>query len=231
MGDIGGGSEGEPCTPWPRATRPHTSSRHPSCLVVRSRVTCFRMRQFTHPILSLPSRSKLLASASVKQTTAVCTPPKRLYSLHWSPRSGLPRAMHSAATTSSLVPVSSRSLTSWDLFETKYLISAFFLSARSSAFSKAETSSPFLKTRKISSLLVLQMERTSAPAFWGFTFAFIAFMDTLIASPDLGHWHVFTVSNVPPEEPSRHRLSNSGISWWNLSLCSSLMLPRCTLGN
>ena len=33
------GTEGEPCTPWPRATRPHTSRRHPSCLVASSRAT------------------------------------------------------------------------------------------------------------------------------------------------------------------------------------------------
>ena len=70
------------------------------------------MLQFTHPTLSLPSPSKLRASVSVKRNTAVCTPPKRLYSLHWSPRSGFPSAMHSAATTSSLVTVSLKSITS-----------------------------------------------------------------------------------------------------------------------
>ena len=77
------------------------------------------MRQFAHATLSLPIPSKLRASASFKQTTAVCTPPKRLYRLHWSPSSGLPSAIQSAATTSSLVMVSSRSLTSTDLFGTK----------------------------------------------------------------------------------------------------------------
>ena len=61
------------------------------------------MRQFTHPILSLPSPIKLRASAMVERTTAVCSPPKRLYSLHWSPRYGLPSAMHSVATTFSLM--------------------------------------------------------------------------------------------------------------------------------
>ena len=137
--------------------------------------TSSRMRHFTHPTLSLPSPSKLRASTSVKRTTAVRTPPKRLYSLRWSPRSGLPSAMHSAATTSSLVTVSSRSLTSRDLFETKDLISAFSPTAWSSAFSRAETSPTFLRTRRISSRLVLRMERTYAPSFWGFTFAFIAF--------------------------------------------------------
>ena len=44
----------------------------------RASSTCSRMRQFTHPTLSLPNPSKLRASASVKRTTAVCTPPKRL---------------------------------------------------------------------------------------------------------------------------------------------------------
>ena len=33
------GTEGKPCTPWPRATRPHTSSRHLSCLEAHSRAT------------------------------------------------------------------------------------------------------------------------------------------------------------------------------------------------
>ena len=97
---------------------------YPSHLKHRETSTCSRMRQFTHPTLSLPRPSKLRASASVKRTTAVGTPLKRLYSLHCSSRSGLPSAMHSAATTSSLVTVSSRSLTSSDLFETKDLTSA-----------------------------------------------------------------------------------------------------------
>ena len=60
---------------------------------------------------AFPSPNELRAPASVKRTTAVCTPPKCLYNLHWSPRSGLPSAIHSAATTSPLVTVSSRSLT------------------------------------------------------------------------------------------------------------------------
>ena len=106
------------------------------------------MRQFTHPTLSLPSPSKLCASASVKQTTAVCTPPKRLYSLHCSPRSGLPSAIQSAATTSSPVMVSLRYLTSTDLFETKDLTSALCPTACPSAFSKAETSPPYFRTKR-----------------------------------------------------------------------------------
>ena len=158
----------------PGSVQPRDTWPYPWHLKHRATSTCSRMRQFTHPTLSLPSPSKLWASASVKRTTAVCTPPKRLYSLHWSPRSGLPSAMQSAATTSSLVTVPSRSLTSRDLFETKDLTSAFSPTAWSSAFSKVETSPPFLRTRRISSLLVLRMERTSAPAFWGFTFAYIA---------------------------------------------------------
>ena len=133
------------------------------------------MRLFTHPTLSLPNPSKLRASASVKQTTAVCTPPKRLYSLHWSPRSGLPSAIQSKATTSILVMVSSRSLNSTDLFETRDLTSALCPNAWSSAFSKAETLPPFYRTKRISSFLVLRMERTSDPEFWGFTLAFISF--------------------------------------------------------
>ena len=76
------------------------------------------MRQFTHLTLSLPIQSKFQASAWVRRTTAVYTPLKRLYSLHWTPSSCLPSAMHSAATTSSHVTVSSRSLTSSDLFGT-----------------------------------------------------------------------------------------------------------------
>ena len=83
--------------------------------------------------------------------------------------SSLPSAIQSAATTSSLVTVSSRSLTSRNLFETEDLTSALSPTAWSSAFSKVETSPPFMKTRTISSLLVLRIERTSAPAFWGFT--------------------------------------------------------------
>ena len=123
------------------------------------------MRQFTHPTLSLLSPSKLRASTSVKRTTAVCTPPKRLYSLHWTPRSGLPSTMHSATTNFCLVTVWSRSLTSRVLFETKDSTSAFYPTARFSAFSKAETSLSFLRTRRIFSLLVLWMKRTSTPEF------------------------------------------------------------------
>ena len=85
----------------------------------RATSTCSPMRQFTHPTLSLPSPNKLRASALFKQTTAVCTLLKHLYSLHWSLRSGLPRAMHSAATNSSLVTFSSRSLNSSDLSRPK----------------------------------------------------------------------------------------------------------------
>ena len=40
------------------------------------------MLQFPHPTLSLPSPSKLRTSASVIWTAAVCTPLKRLYSMH-----------------------------------------------------------------------------------------------------------------------------------------------------
>ena len=97
---------GEPCTPWPRVRRPHTSSRHPSCPEACSRVT-------------------------------------------------------------------------------KDLTSAFSPTAWSSAFSKVETSPPFLRTRRISSLLVLWMERISAPALWGFTFAFIAFPGREATTPPL----------------------------------------------
>ena len=136
----------------PGSVQPRDTWPYPWHLKHRATSTCSRMRQFTHPTLSLPSPSKLRASASVKRTTAVCTPPKRLYSLHWSPRSGLPSAMHNAATTSSA-----------------FSPTAFF------AFSKVETTPPFSRTRRISYLLVLRMERTSAPAFWGFTFAFTAF--------------------------------------------------------
>ena len=69
----------------PRDTWPyHWHLKH------RATSTCSQMRQSTHPTLSLPSPGKLQASASVKRTTAVSTPPKRLYSLHWSPRSPLP---------------------------------------------------------------------------------------------------------------------------------------------
>ena len=120
---------------------------------------------------------------------------KRLYSLHWFLRSGLPSAMQSAATSSSLVTVSSKPLTSRVLFETRVLTSALSPTAKSSAFPKAETSPPFFRTRRISSLLVLRMERTSALESWGFTLAFMAFRisaqdspsfaDTLTASPDL----------------------------------------------
>ena len=48
-----------------------------------------------------------------------------------------------AGTTSSLITVSSKSLISRDLFETKATTSAFFQTAWPSAFSKAETSSLF----------------------------------------------------------------------------------------
>ena len=95
----------------PGSVQPRDTWPYPWHLKHRATSTCSRIRQFTHLTLSLPSPSKLRASASVKRTTAVCTPPKRLYSLHWSLRSGLPSAMHSAATTSSLVTVSSRSKT------------------------------------------------------------------------------------------------------------------------
>ena len=40
---------------------------------------------------------------------------------------------------------------------------------------KGRDVTPFLRTRRIYSLLVLRMRRTSAPAFCGFTFAFITF--------------------------------------------------------
>ena len=70
-------------------------------------------------------------SPLLKWPPQFCTPPRRLYSMHWSPRSGLPSAMHSAATTSSLV-TSAFSPTTW-----------------SSALSKAETSAPFLRTSKL----------------------------------------------------------------------------------
>ena len=79
---------------------------YPWHLKHRATSTCSRLWQ-----LGLPSPSKLLASALVKRTTAVCIPPNRLYCLHWSPRSGLSSAMHSAATTSSLVVVLLLSLT------------------------------------------------------------------------------------------------------------------------
>ena len=127
----------------PGSVQPRDTWPYPWHLKHWATSTCSRMRQFTHPSLSLPNRSKLWASASVKRTTAVCTPPKRLYSLNWSPRSGFPRAMHSAATTSSLVTVSSRSLTSRDLFETKDLNSSFFPTVWSSAFRRSRRHPPF----------------------------------------------------------------------------------------
>ena len=71
---------------------------YPWHLKHRSTSTFSRMRHFTHPTLSIASPSKLRASASVERITAVYTPPKCLYSLHWSPRSGLPSVIHSAAT-------------------------------------------------------------------------------------------------------------------------------------
>ena len=114
----------------------------------------------TVALLRLPSSSKL---------------PKRLYSLYWSPRSGLPSAMHSAATTAPRVTVSPRSITSKDLSDTKDFTSAFSLTAWSSAFLKAETSPPILRTRRISSLLVLRMERTSAPEFALFASSYLFF--------------------------------------------------------
>ena len=95
----------------PGSVQPRDTWPYPWHLKHRATSTCSRMRQFTQPTLSLPSAIKLRASASVKRTTAVFRPPKRLYSMHWSSRSGLPSAMHSLATTSSLGTVSSRSLT------------------------------------------------------------------------------------------------------------------------
>ena len=121
----------------PGSVQPRDTWPYPWHLKHRATSTCSRMRQFTHPTLSLPSPSKLWASA--------------------------------------LVTLSSMSLTSRDLFETRDLTSAFSPTAWSSAFSKVDTSPLFLRTRRISFLLVLRMERTSAHAFWGFTFAFIAF--------------------------------------------------------
>ena len=154
----------------PRETWPY-----PWDLMHRGTSACSRMQQFTHPFLSLPSPRKFRACASVKRTTAVCTPSKYV---HWSPRSDLPTAIKSTETTSSLVTVSSRSLTSRVLNETKDFTAAFSPTARSSPFSKVETSTPSLRTRSIYSLLVLRMERTSAPEFWGFTMAFMTFQET-----------------------------------------------------
>ena len=56
--------------------------------------------------------------------------------------------MHSTATTSSLVTVSSRSLTLKDVFENKDFTSAFSSTAWSSTFSKAETSPPLLEDQE-----------------------------------------------------------------------------------
>ena len=102
--------------------------------------------------------------------------PKRVKSLQdpWS--AGLPSAMHRADTTSSFSNVSSRSLISRVLVETRFEVSALSSTTRSSSVRKAETSPPFLRTRRTPSFLVLQIDRT------------------LIASPDLAGVERFNLS-------------------------------------
>ena len=104
----------------PGSMQPRDTWLYPWHLKHRATSTCSRMRQFTNPTLNLPSPSKPPRLNGPPQSAHR----QSVYSLHSSPRSGLPSVMHSAATTPSLVSVSSRSLTSRDLFETKDLTSA-----------------------------------------------------------------------------------------------------------
>ena len=74
--------------------------------------------------------------------------------------------------------------------------------------SMAETSTPFFRTRRISSFLVLRVDRTPSTASTGFTFAFIFFRisaydcsslaETLIASPGLAGGEHLGAFFVPP---------------------------------
>ena len=126
------------------------------------------MRLFSHPTRNFPNQSKLWASTSASRTTTVCSPPNHLQSLQGSSRSGFPTAMHSAATTSFPVTVSSRPLISRDLFETKDPTSVFSPTTRPRALLKVETSPLFSKTGRIF-FLVFRMVRTSSPASKSFT--------------------------------------------------------------
>ena len=80
--------------------------------------------------------------------------------------------------TSSFFTVWSRSLISRDLFETRGETLAHSPTAWSSTFWKAETSPPFLRTRRTSSFLVLRIGRASRPAshsFLAFPFFLLLF--------------------------------------------------------
>ena len=73
----------------------------------------------THPILTLPRCRRRVASASASRITAVFTPPKRVKSLQGPSSTCLPSDKHKTDTTSSFLTVSSRSLISRDLVETR----------------------------------------------------------------------------------------------------------------
>ena len=66
---------------WKRA-----AAQHKAIFLAPEAPGFVNMLMLTYPTLGLPSPGKLQAFASVKRTTAVCTPPKRLYKRRTSSR-------------------------------------------------------------------------------------------------------------------------------------------------